>query len=177
MLRSIAASDPEGVVAERLRMGRPVPGEVFVHLVRSQAPALLGMTVLFDGYPRTIEHVRYLPIVAELLGVGDMQYETAAVQLVVPEEIAVDRLYGRSGCSACGAACIVAGRCSTCGAHVERPAPVGDFRTLVQEELQALEPLHEALTRICPLYTVDASQPTRVVVAEVLSKLSFRRAW
>lgn len=54
--------------------------------------------ILFDGFPGDIEQARLLDWLIELLGVK----LTAIIQLVVPDEICIDRSMKRRVCKTCG---------------------------------------------------------------------------
>lgn len=81
-------------VEEYLRRGVLVPDEIVIEVVRRKIEELHGRGFILDGYPRTIVQARALDEITTI---------DAIINLIVPDEIIIEKLAGRRICSECGA--------------------------------------------------------------------------
>jgi adenylate kinase len=79
--------------------GELVPDDVILGMVRERMAEWSDATVVFDGFPRTVDQARGL----DNLLAGLEQKVDAAVELVVDDEEVVERLSARRTCPECGA--------------------------------------------------------------------------
>lgn len=129
-------------VKEIVRSGLLVSDEIVSQLVREAIrPRLLeGKSIIFDGYPRTLQQVGDLEKLFEDTQVTQIK----ALSLDVPGEVVVSRLSGRLQCRSCGSVYHLdhkppkmPGVCDACGGMVsQRP---DDNPTTIRERLRVYE--------------------------------------
>lgn len=171
-LRALAERDPGGVVAERLRRGEPVPPDSFLALVEKEATDLCRSLVIFDGFPRTCEHVESLPKLARLMQLDDLRRGAVAVELVVSPTAAVQRLAARFECGVCGEVRATAFICSRCAEEAGPRHEGVDAETTVRQQLGEIDALRPALAAACRLFPVDASYASHHIASQLLLSLS-----
>ena len=101
MLRdALEAGTPAGLMAKSaLRSGELVTDAVVTALIEERLDQLHeGAGVVFDGYPRTVPQVDVLD---GLLARRDMTLDRV-IELVVDEDVLVERITGRFACVHCG---------------------------------------------------------------------------
>ena len=81
-------------VEEYLRRGVLVPDEIVIKVVRDRIERLHGRGFILDGYPRTTAQAKALDEITTI---------DAIINLVIPDEIIIEKLSGRRICSRCGA--------------------------------------------------------------------------
>ena len=122
MLRSARdAGTPVGMrVREVMERGELVSDAIVSALIGEHLDGARDKGAIFDGYPRTRHQAEALEI---LLGERGRKLDYV-IELVVDEEVLVDRITGRFTCAACGAGYHdsfhmpkVAGTCDVCGGH------------------------------------------------------------
>ncbi len=116
MLRAAVSQETEmGLRAKSfMDTGGLVPDDVVIGIVRERlASDDCQKGFILDGFPRTVPQAKALDTFAAL---------EAVINIVVPEELVVQRLSGRRTCKACGAIFhvvnsppSVSGVCDTCG--------------------------------------------------------------
>lgn len=119
MLRAAkAAGTPLGLeAAEYMSKGRLVPDEVVVGIVRERLQeADCSKGFILDGFPRTLPQ-------ASSLDQGGVELDMA-IDVVVPEELLVERITGRISCRSCNTMFHVKynppaqeGVCNNCGSN------------------------------------------------------------
>jgi adenylate kinase len=122
MLRSARdAGTPVGMrVREVMERGELVSDAIVSALIGEHLDGARDKGAIFDGYPRTKHQAEALEI---LLGERGRKLDYV-IELMVDEEVLVDRITGRFTCAACGAGYHdsfhmpkVAGTCDICGGH------------------------------------------------------------
>lgn len=122
MLRSARdAGTPVGLrVREVMERGELVSDAIVSALIGEHLDGAKDKGAIFDGYPRTGHQAEALEI---LLGERGRKLDYV-IELVVDEEVLVDRITGRFTCSNCGAGYHdtfhmpkVEGTCDICGGH------------------------------------------------------------
>ncbi|MBI5154956.1 adenylate kinase [Candidatus Poribacteria bacterium] len=86
-------------VKSLVECGELIPDDMVTELVRRVVAGIRGNTdsILFDGYPRTVEQVRDLDQILEEYNLS----QPAIVNLEVPDEILMLRMTGRRICTEC----------------------------------------------------------------------------
>ncbi|WP_346742592.1 adenylate kinase [Rhabdothermincola salaria] len=119
---AVANATPVGLEAKSyMDSGQLVPDEVMLGVVeeRLAQPDIVEHGFLLDGFPRTV------PQAEALLGITDVD---VAVDLVVPEDVVLERISSRRVCSSCGRIYSVGmppaegWTCDTCGGEVVQRA-------------------------------------------------------
>jgi adenylate kinase len=98
----IKTGTPLGNMAKRyIDQGRLVPNGVTLEMLaeRMRMPDALKCGYILDGYPRNVEQAKAL---AQLLEELDQQLD-GVIAIQVDDEVVVERLSGRIGCTKCGA--------------------------------------------------------------------------
>ncbi len=144
MLReAVSNATPIGLEAKSyMDAGRLVPDEVMLGVVqeRLSQPDVVAGGFLLDGFPRTIVQAE------ALMGLTPID---AAVDLVVPVDVVIERISSRRVCSSCGRIYSVdeppaeGWTCDTCGAEV----------------VQRADDTPEAVSKRLDAYTTE-TQPT-----------------
>lgn len=121
MLRAaVKAATPIGLQAKAvMEAGELVSDEIVSGLIGEKLDGLAaGTSVIFDGYPRTAAQAKALD---DILRARRRKLDHV-IELVVDEEVLVDRITGRFTCAACGEGYhdrhkqpLVDGLCDKCG--------------------------------------------------------------
>ena len=161
------------LVEPSLVRGELVSDEVVARVVAERLDAGHARCdgVVLDGYPRTVAQAERL---VELLAPRRID---AAVELVVPRSLAVERLLGRRVCPSCGNSGRAA-RCERCGAATEARAddtPEAIGRRMSDDARESV-PLRAWLERRDLLVSVDGVGPVDEVAARVRGAVDARLA-
>jgi adenylate kinase len=180
MLREAVAADTEvGRQAKAIMdAGRLVPDEVMIRLVAERiAQPDCARGFVLDGFPRTVVQAEALD---RMLAERDLALD-AALELVVDDDVLVERISGRFACGQCGTGYHdrfkrpqVEGVCDVCGGRefVRRP---DDNAETVRARLDAY---HAQTAPLLPYYrdhglliTVDGMAEMDQVTEEIVRKL------
>lgn len=135
MLRSAReAGTPVGLrVREVMDRGELVSDAIVSALIGEHLDSARDKGAIFDGYPRTQHQAEALEI---LLAERDRRLDHV-IELVVDEEMLVERITGRFTCGTCGAGYHdrfhlpkVEGTCDICGGHEFRRRPDDNEQTV-----------------------------------------------
>jgi adenylate kinase len=144
--------------------GLLVPDEVTIGLVKERlAQEDCKEGYLLDGFPRTLAQAEALSKIGEELS----RSINAVIDIVVPEEILVDRITGRRVCKKCGAPYHirnmkpkVEGVCDLCGGELVQRKDDNEeaFKTRLAEYHAQTEPLIEYYKGKHLLHEVDGTK-------------------
>lgn len=169
-----------GETAKRfMDAGELVPDDVILGLVREELAKLGDRCVIFDGFPRTIAQAEGLDSLLD----GSGHPLDKVVELVVDDEIIVDRLSCRRSCPKCGSVYNLQYQppkrrnvCDRCG-HEGLILRDDDREEVIRKRLSVYHdqtsPLSEYYERHGMLARVDGDRPMDVVrdeIREVLGK-------
>jgi adenylate kinase len=135
MLRSAReAGTPVGLrVREVMDRGELVSDAIVSALIGEHLDAAQDRGAIFDGYPRTKHQAEALDLLLNERG----RKLDHVIELVVDEEMLVDRITGRFTCSTCGAGYHdrfhlpkVEGTCDVCGGHEFKRRPDDNEQTV-----------------------------------------------
>ena len=135
MLRAaVAAGTPVGLKAKAvMAAGELVSDAIVSALIGEHLDASRGKGAIFDGYPRTRHQAEALEL---LLGERGRRLDHV-IELMVDEEVLVDRITGRFTCASCGAGYHdtfhrpkVEGTCDICGGHEFKRRPDDNEQTV-----------------------------------------------
>ena len=135
MLRSAReAGTPVGLrVREVMDRGELVSDAIVSALIGERLDSCVGCGAIFDGYPRTLEQADALEILLAERG----RKLAHVIELVVDEEMLVERITGRFTCCTCGAGYHdkfhlpkVEGTCDVCGGHEFKRRPDDNEQTV-----------------------------------------------
>jgi adenylate kinase len=135
MLRSAReAGTPVGLrVREVMDRGELVSDAIVSALIGEHLDAAQDRGAIFDGYPRTKHQAEALDLLLNERG----RKLDHVIELVVDEEMLVDRITGRFTCCTCGAGYHdrfhlpkVEGTCDVCGGHEFKRRPDDNERTV-----------------------------------------------
>jgi len=162
---------------EYMDAGKLVPDELTVDLVMDRlSKADCEKGYILDGFPRTIPQAEKLTEALEKKN----EAIDAAVNVDVPDDVIVNRMAGRRVCPACGASYhienlppVKEGICDKCGAELIKRAD-DDTETVLNRlsvyHAQTM-PLIDYYRAFGKVVTVDGTQPTDAVFAEIVGKL------
>jgi len=157
--------------------GQLVPDEVTINIVKDRlAQADCSEGFLLDGFPRTTVQAEALDQVLEEAG----RKIEAAINIVVPDEILIERMSGRVSCPACKTVYnlktnppVRSGVCDKCGEQlVQRSDDKGD--TVVQRLKvyhEQTNPMIDYYRQKGVLYEIDGNRDSEVVFADINSLL------
>jgi adenylate kinase family enzyme len=166
-LRSIAASDPDGIVAQCLHAGSPVPGGAFAEIVQQEAASIHSDTLILDGFPRTIEHVSGLRAISHTLRPTSEQRAMHALELDVTEGEARRRIAMRYECPACGRIAEPDRPCESCSVlPVRRSAPSPSVH---QFETDQLRVIRQIIPNWCDFDIVDGMRTVSEIAQRVIT--------
>jgi adenylate kinase len=168
ILREAVQADTEMGRAAQVTMeaGNLVPDDVMIGIVQERLDrddARHGF--ILDGFPRTVVQATALDTMVDSRG------PLVVMDVVVPEEILVQRLAGRRICSRCGsnAAPEWTTACGKCGGSLVMR--VDDGAEIVRERLKVYQrqtkPLVDYYSGRPSFYTIDGNQPPNAVTAQV----------
>jgi adenylate kinase len=135
MLRSAReAGTPVGLrVREVMDRGELVSDAIVSALIGEHLDSAMDKGAIFDGYPRTCPQAEALEILLEERG----RKLDHVIELVVDEEMLVDRITGRFTCATCGAGYHDSfhmpkseGICDVCGGHEFKRRPDDNEQTV-----------------------------------------------
>ena len=135
MLReAVAKGTPTGLKAKAvMEAGELVSDAIVSALIGERLDSCAGRGAIFDGFPRTKHQAEALEI---LLGERDRKLNYV-IELVVDEEVLVERITGRFTCANCGAGYhdkfhrpMVEGTCDVCGHHEFKRRPDDNEQTV-----------------------------------------------
>ena len=135
MLReAVAAGTAVGLKAKAvMEAGELVSDAIVSALIGERLDTTVGAGAIFDGYPRTGHQAEALEV---LLGSRGRALDYV-IELVVDEEVLVERITGRFTCASCGAPYHdslnppkVAGTCDQCGGHEFKRRPDDNEQTV-----------------------------------------------
>lgn len=135
MLReAVAKGTPTGLKAKAvMEAGELVSDAIVSALIGERLDSCVGRGAIFDGFPRTKHQAEALEI---LLGERGRRLNYV-IELVVDEEVLVERITGRFTCAHCGAGYHdkfhlpkVAGTCDVCGHHEFKRRPDDNEQTV-----------------------------------------------
>lgn len=147
--------------------GTLVPDEVITEILKKRLTSELSRGFILEGYPRTIAQAKKLEKITKI---------DAVVNLIVPDNVIVDRLSARLQCKTCGAIYNektlkprVPGKCDRCGGELFRR--VDDQPEVIRERLrvyrEASEPVidfYRSMNLLKNIRNEDANvDPERVV--------------
>ena len=160
-----------------MNAGDLVPDDLILDMIKTKL-VFDGMNkgCIFDGFPRTVEQAKLLDRLADEVGAEIER----VIDLVVDDEIIVERLTARSVCSVCGAIYNDvwnpprrAGFCDTDDAVLVRRSD--DSEAVVRNRLKIYhlqaKPLAEYYNRKSLLFEVDGYGMTGQVLARILISL------
>ena len=128
------AGTPVGLrVREVMDRGELVSDAIVSALIGEHLDGAGSKGAIFDGYPRTGHQAEALEILLEERG-RKLDY---VIELVVDEEVLVDRITGRFTCATCGAGYHdtfhmpkIEGSCDVCGGHEFKRRPDDNEQTV-----------------------------------------------
>lgn len=175
MLRSAIAEETETGLKAKAFMdaGQLVPDEVVIDIVKERLAAEdCKKGYLLDGFPRTVPQ-------AEALGTfADIQ---AVVNILVPDEVLVDRLSGRRVCPACGKPFIFSelqGKttCDVCGATLiqrddDKPETVMSRLKVYHQKTAPLIDYYSGLGTLKNIPYVPCTESTASNIEEINLKI------
>jgi adenylate kinase len=177
----IADETPLGLkVKEILASGNLVSDDVTLAMVAERLDALAAegiRGVIFDGFPRTAAQAEGLDT---LLAERD-QHVDAVIELVVPEDVLIQRMSGRSVCAECGTAYNLAfqntrqsGICDKCGGKlVQRPDDMPDaIRKRLELYRELTAPLLDFYRSRGLVSTIDGNQHVETVQQAIVDAVS-----
>ena len=135
MLReAVANGTPTGLKAKAvMEAGELVSDAIVSALIGERLDIGAGKGAIFDGFPRTKHQAEALEILLAERG-RKLDY---VIELVVDEEMLVDRITGRFTCADCGASYhdhfhmpLVEGTCDKCGGHEFKRRPDDNEQTV-----------------------------------------------
>ncbi len=135
MLReAVAKGTRVGLKAKAvMEAGELVSDAIVSALIGERLDTAAAHGAIFDGFPRTGHQAEALDI---LLGERGRRLDHV-IELVVDEEVLVDRITGRFTCASCGAPYhdtyqipAVSGTCDTCGGHEFKRRPDDNEQTV-----------------------------------------------
>ena len=135
MLReAVAKGTPTGLKAKAvMEAGELVSDAIVSALIGERLDSCVGRGAIFDGFPRTKHQAEALET---LLGERGRRLNYV-IELVVDEEVLVERITGRFTCAHCGAGYHdkfhlpkVAGTCDVCGHHEFKRRPDDNEQTV-----------------------------------------------
>lgn len=135
MLReAVANGTPTGLKAKAvMEAGELVSDAIVSALIGERLDIGAGKGAIFDGFPRTKHQAEALEILLAERG-RKLDY---VIELVVDEEMLVDRITGRFTCADCGASYhdhfhmpLVDGTCDKCGGHEFKRRPDDNEQTV-----------------------------------------------
>jgi len=174
MLRAAVARETEmGLRAKSfMDAGGLVPDEVVIGIVRDRlAEQDCEKGFILDGFPRTVGQAEALDTFAAL---------EAVVNIVVPEDLVVQRLSGRRTCKACGAIFhvvnsppSVSGVCDQCGDELYQRSDDNEtsIRARLGEYREKTAPLESYYSAQGVLHEVDGTGDPNDVASRVLEAL------
>ncbi|MFA7440030.1 MAG: adenylate kinase [Sphingomonadaceae bacterium] len=184
MLRAaVKGATPLGLEAKTVMdRGELVSDEIVSGLIGEALGALPTTTgVIFDGYPRTAAQAESLMTILARHG-RELDH---VIELVVDEEMLIDRITGRFSCASCGAGyhdrfkpLRVAGTCDVCGGHDFKRRPDDNAETVRTRMLEyrgktaPILPYYEKLGLVRP---VDGMGSMEAVSAEISDWLDSKR--
>jgi adenylate kinase len=135
MLReAVAKGTPTGLKAKAvMEAGELVSDAIVSALIGERLDSCLGCGAIFDGFPRTRLQAEALEI---LLAERDRKLDYV-IELMVDEDVLVERITGRFTCANCGAGYHdkfhrpkVEGTCDVCGHHEFKRRPDDNEQTV-----------------------------------------------
>jgi adenylate kinase len=163
-------------VKSYVEKGALVPDEVTLEVLRQRLSKIpKGKGFILDGYPRTLEQAKALKPIAKI---------DVVVQLVVPEQIIVERLSTRRICRNCGEVYNVRylkpkveGICDKCGGQLyqrsdDTPGVIKNRIQVYEKQTQPiLQYYKEMKTSFIVFKTKSIETPPEVAVEEILKGL------
>jgi adenylate kinase len=169
---AVQEGSPLGAVAKAtMDAGRLVGDDVMIGIVQGRldrADAKHGFVL--DGFPRTVEQASALDLMVG--GRGPL----VVLDVVVPEDVLVQRLATRRICGKCGANAAVhwTAACEKCGGGLV--ARIDDGDEIVRERLKVYQrqsqPLVDYYSVRGTFRSIDGNQPADVVTAAVEAALN-----
>lgn len=159
--------------------GELVPNGVTIEMMakRLRDPAILETGFVLDGFPRTVKQAEALDEMLFELGIG----LDKVVSLEVPEDIIVQRLSGRLGCTKCGEIYHSRnkvpkreGHCDVCNSplFVREDDKPDTIRERIRVFHQVTAPVIDYYARTGTLQRIDASRGSDETYAEVIAPLA-----
>lgn len=174
----IASGTPIGEdLKSTINTGKLVDSKIVNQLVQKYVEKHTGISVLFDGYPRTIDQALF---VDGLLEKNDMKIKQVFYFDIEPSEL-MKRILNRVSCKECGAVynlvtnpTKVEGVCDSCGsANLVRRAD--DNEAVLANRINAYftetKPLKDLYLQRGLLTVVDAKLPVHKVTEEIVNAL------
>jgi adenylate kinase len=176
--REIEAQTDLGKLAQRyIQHGELVPNGVTIQMMakRLESPDVRKLGFVLDGFPRTVRQAEALDELLLELEIG----LDKVVALEVPEEVVVDRLAGRMGCTKCGEIYHAKskppkreGLCDVCNGPLfvrqdDQPATIRERLRVFKEQTQ---PVIEYYERSGTLQRIDATRSPEEIFQEVIAE-------
>lgn len=178
--QEIEAQTDLGNLAKRyIDQGRLVPDGVTIEMMakRLRNSELLKHGFALDGFPRTVEQAEKLDLMLEELNIRIDK----VISYEVPEDILVERLSGRMGCTKCGAIYHMANKppkrdwiCDLCNSplFVRSDDQPGAIKQRLQVFQDNTRPIVEYYDRQGILVRIDANRDPEEVYCDVLERLN-----
>ncbi len=158
--------------------GRLVPDEVTIGIVADRlAQPDCEEGFLLDGFPRTIAQAQALD---KVMSQQNRQIQ-AALNILVPDEILVERTTGRRSCAKCKTVYHItfsptkkAGICDKCGGELVQRSDDQEETTRQRLEVyrQQTEPLLDYYEKLGILHTIDGDRDAKAVFADIQKALA-----
>lgn len=175
---AIKEGTPTGLHAKTfMDAGKLVPDDVMIGLVEDFLNAHKGKSIIFDGFPRTVEQAKSLAAMLEKRG----EKIDNVIYFKINPQILVDRLTGRRVCTKCGEIYHVITKpskdssvCDVCGGSIVHRSD--DKEEVIVERLQQFEkntgPTIEHFRSINLLNEVDSALEPEIVYKHIKKALS-----
>lgn len=177
IFREIAKSDtPLGKeIANYLKRGELVPDEIVIKILKeriSKDDCKKGF--ILDGYPRTIPQAKALEKITKI---------DKIINLVVPEEVIIQRLSTRRICRKCGSIFNILtlppkkeGICDNCGGELyqredDKPEVIRERLKVYQKQTNPLLEFYKGKVPIVNIECKSVDIPPEIIVEKILKEL------
>jgi adenylate kinase family enzyme len=171
MLRQVAAHTSDALLRETiaysLKTSSPVAPDIYLRAVREVLGHGKVMSMVFDGYPKSVEQSAIIPDL--LVSAGIHGARVAGFVLAASAEAVISRLGSRMICVRCGSDRDGSGACCAEPEYVVRADDDSaqlEARTHLFQRLQA--DVGRAFAAHWPMHQIDAERNVESVAAEIL---------